>query len=188
LPTKRETTQLLLRLAEGDRSAAQRFFTLLYDDLHRRARLQFSRESIGHTWQPTALVHEAYLRMIDQRRARWQSRAHFCAVASQVMRRILVDHAREKQAQRRGGGWRKIPLPSADTQVSAARIDDILLVDQLIEELAANDPRQAEIVRLRFFGGLTVAEVAENLGVSPRTIEAEWTMIRALLRQKTSSR
>jgi RNA polymerase sigma factor (TIGR02999 family) len=126
--------------------------------------------------------------MVDQRRAHWQSRAHFCAVASQVMRRILVDHAREKGAQRRGGGWRRVPLLSANVRLSASRIDDVLFVDHLLEELESADPRQAEIVRLRFFGGLTVPEVAEVLDTSPRTIEAEWTMIRAILRAKAAHR
>jgi RNA polymerase sigma factor (TIGR02999 family) len=187
MATKQETTQLLLQLVAGDRDAAQQLFSLLYDELRRRAHFEFNREPRGHTWQPTVLVHEAFLRMVDQRRARWQNRAHFCAVASQVMRRILVDHARERQAQRRGGGWRKVALPSVRSQVSPARMDDVLLVDRLIEDLEAADPRQAEIVRLRFFGGLTVVEVGEVLGMPPRTIEAEWTMIRAILRAKLAS-
>ena len=186
--TKHETTQLLRQLVEGKPDAARYLFSVLYDELRRRAQLEFLRESQGHTWQPTALVHEAFLRMVDQRRAHWQNRAHFFAVASQVMRRILVDHAREKGAQRRGGGWLKAPLRSVSAHFSAGRSEDVLLVDQLIEDLERADPRQAEIVRLRFFGGLTVAEVAKVLGVSSRSIEAEWTMIRAILRNKAASR
>ena len=188
LPAKSETTQLLLQLVEGDRSAGERLFSLLYGDLRERARAEFRREPVGHTWQPTELVHEAFVRMIDQRRARWESRAHFCAVASQVMRRILVDHARKKQAKRHGGDWRRTPLLAAELQVSPTRIEDVLLVDQLIEELATVDPRQARIVQMRFFGGLTVPEVAEVLGMSQRSVEAEWTMIRAILRTRVASR
>ena len=183
---KQETTRLLFELSEGNGKAAERLYSLLYDELRRRARIEFSRESRGHTWQPTALVHEAFLRMIDQRRARWQNRAHFCAVASQVMRRVLVDHAREKHAQRRGGQLRKLPLSASTIQVTPDRVDDVLLVDQLIQEIETADPRQAEIVRLRFFGGLTVPEVAEVLGISTRSVEAEWTMIRAILRAKAA--
>ena len=188
LLAKPETTQLLLQLVEGDRSAGERLFSLLYDELRGRARLEFRREHAGHTWQPTELVHEAFVRMIDQRRARWESRAHFCAVASLVMRRILVDHAREKQAERHGRDWRRTNLRAAELQVSPTRIDDVLLVDQLIAELEAADPKQGRIVQMRFFGGLTVPEVAEVLGVSKRSIEAEWTMIRAILRSRVASR
>jgi RNA polymerase sigma-70 factor (ECF subfamily) len=187
MATKHDTTQLLLQLVEGDHDCAQMLFSLLYDDLRGRAQLAFRGEHAGHTWQPTALVHEAYLRMIDQRRARWQNRAHFCAVASQVMRRILVDHAREKGAQRRGLGWQRVPLLAESTLLAVDRIEDVLFVDGLIEELTAVDPRQAEIVKLRFFGGLTVPEVAEVMGVSQRTIEGEWTMIRAILRSKVAT-
>ena len=187
MSAKPETTQLLLQLVEGNQDAARHLFSLLYEDLRGRAQMVFRRESQGHTWQPTALVHEAFLHMIDQRRARWNNRAHFCAVASQVMRRILVDHAREKGAERRGRGWRRIPLSSAKARVSPARMEDVMLVDKLIEDLEAADPRQARIVQLRFFGGLTVEEVAEVIGVSRRTVEAEWTMIRAILRAKTVS-
>jgi RNA polymerase sigma factor (TIGR02999 family) len=187
MASKHETTQLLRQLIEGKADAAQHLFSMLYDELRRRAQIEFVRESRGHTWQPTVLVHEAFLRMVDQRSAQWRNRAHFCAVASQVMRRILVDHAREKGAQRRGGGLRKVTITPTNVRFSAARIEDVLLVDQLIEDLERADPRQAEIVRLRFFGGLTVDEVAEVLGTSGRSVEAEWTIIRAILRHKAAS-
>jgi RNA polymerase sigma factor (TIGR02999 family) len=182
ISAKQETTQLLLQLADGDSGAAEHLFSRLYPDLRRRAQLEFRWESPDHTWQPTALVHEAFLRMVDQRRARSQNRAHFCAIAARVMRRILVDHAREKGAERRGGGWKRELAQLAQVQVSPSRIEDVLLVDQMIDRLSATDPRQAEIVQLRFFGGLTVPEVAKVMGASRRSIEAEWTMIRAMLR------
>jgi len=185
---KQETTQLLLDLADGTAEAADKLFTILYDDLRVRADLVLRRESRGHTLQPTALVHEAFIRMVDQRRARFSNRAHFCAIAAQAMRRILVDHARRKHAQRRGLGWRRVPLLFGANQVAVDRPEDVLLVEELIQSLAGVDPRQARIVEMRFFGGLSMEEIAAALDTPLRTVEAEWTMIRAELRAMLGKR
>lgn len=175
---------------EGQESAAQdpveiaeELIPLVYDELRNLARSYLDRESSGHTLQPTALVNEAFLRLVDQKRIQWQGRTHFFATGAQMMRRILVDHARSKSRQKRGGGRKRIQLMD-DMHVSRRRDEDVLVVDELLEQLAQLDERQARIVEMRFFGGLTVQEVAEVLGLSKRTVESEWTMIRAWLRKE----
>lgn len=181
--TRSQVTAVVDEIVSGDREAAQRLFPLLYDAFHRLAARYLKRESPGHTLSPTALVHEAYMKLVDQTRVNWQGKTHFFAVGAQAMRRILVDHARAKHRAKRGGGRARIQL---DEQIalSPQRDEDLLAVDEALDKLAKVDPRQATIVELRFFGGLGVAEVAEVLGVSKRTVEAEWTAVRAWLRRE----
>lgn len=180
---ERDVTRLLIAATGGDARAAGELMPVVYDELKRRAAALMRRESAGHTLQATALVNEAYLRLINQDRVDWQGRTHFFAVASQIMRRILVDHARTRQRAKRGGGDVKVSLDEG-LGLSTERDADVLALDQALQKLAEVDPRQAEIVVMRFFGGLTVEEVAAALGVSKRTVEAEWTMIKAWLRRE----
>ncbi len=177
--------EILSEAAPGRPPDAERLIPLVYDDLRQLASNYLRRESPGHTLQSTALVNEAFLKLVDQTRVNWQGKTHFFAVGAEIMRRILVDHARGKHRQKRGGDRQRIELHD-DLRVSAKCDEDLLAVDEAIAKLAECDPRQAKIVELRFFGGLTVAEVAEVLGVSKRTVEAEWTMIRAWLRRELS--
>jgi len=177
------TTQLLQHLSRGDRQAADRLMPLVYREFHELAERYLRRESPGHTLQPTALVHEAFLKLVDQNRVDWQGRSHFLAMGAQFMRRILVDHARAKSAGKRGGGQHRIELDE-QALISTERNADVLAVDEALEKLATIDERQARIVEMRFFGGMTIAEVASALQLSQRTIEAEWTMIRAWLRRE----
>lgn len=153
---------------------------LVYEDLKRRAVALMRRENAGHTLQSTALVNEAYLKLVDQRDVTWQSRAHFFGIASQAMRRILVDHARGRLREKRGGGLRPISL-SDDLPLSLDRDEDVVALHEALHLLAELDPRQSSIVELRFFAGCTVDEVAIALGVSKRTIENDWAMAKAWL-------
>jgi len=176
-----DVTRLLQAATEGDEQARSALLPLIYDELRRRAGSALGRERAGHTLQPTALVHEAWMRLVAQEAVTWQGRQHFFAVASRMMRRVLVDHARGRQRQKRGGDQVRVDLEDG---LSTSRDADVLALDAALEQLAALDPRQAEIVELRFFGGLTVLEVAETLGISKRAVEAEWTMIKAWLRRE----
>lgn len=178
-------TRTVNEIAAGDSSAVERLFPLVYDAFHEIAARYLKSEKPGHTLSPTALVHEAYLRLVDQDQANWQGRTHFFAVGAQVMRRILVDHARRKHRVKRGGHRHRISLEE-NVALSPERDEDLIAVDEALGKLAQTDPRQAAIVELRFFGGLSVAEVAEVLGVSKRTVEGEWTMVRAWLRRELS--
>lgn len=180
-----QTTALVNRVAAGNREASERLFELLYEDFRRLAAMYLKKERAGHTLQPTALVHEAYLRMIDQTRVAWHGRTHFFAVGAQAMRRILVDHARKQRRLKHGGGRYRVQL-GENMAVSPRSDEDLLAVDEALTRLAQVDPRQATIVELRFFGGLSVEEVAEVLGISKRTVEKEWTMVRAWLRRELS--
>ena len=180
-----ETTRLLREVVRGSRPAADRLMTQLYGEFRALARRYLGRESPAHTLQATALVNEVYMKLVDQTRVDWKGRTHFFAIGAEVMRRVLVDHARRKGRAKRGGGLQQVSLDALPT-ISAHSEADVLAVHEAIEELAKRDPRQAKIVELRFFGGLTVKEVAEVLGVSQRTVEAEWTMIRAWLRRRLS--
>lgn len=178
------TTELVKSIARGDRLAADQLMAELYGEFRTLARRYLDREPRGHTLQPTALVNEVYLKLVDQTQVDWKGRTHFFALGAQAMRRVLVDHARRKGRLKRGGG-----LQRADVDVSlisARSAADVLAVHEAIQDLETLDPRQARIVELRFFGGLGVAEVAEVLGLSRRTVEAEWTMIRAWLRRRLS--
>jgi RNA polymerase sigma factor (TIGR02999 family) len=180
-----QVTRLVNEIAAGDRKAGERLFVVLYDAFHALAARYLKGERPGHTLSPTALVHEVYLKLIDQSRVNWQGRTHFLAVGAQVMRRILVDHARGRKRVKRGGGRIRIQLAEG-LALSVQRDEDVLAVDEALAKLAKIDPRQATIVELRFFGGLSVAEVAEFLGLSKRTIEGEWTVARAWLRRELS--
>jgi RNA polymerase sigma-70 factor, ECF subfamily len=184
---KLATTNLLRELGSGNRAVVDQLFNILYEDLRARAESVFRGESAGHTLQPTALVNEAYLRLIDQRRTDWKNRAHFCSLAAMAMRRILVDHARRKGAARRGKGRKAVEVKPETAALSVVDPDDVLFVHELIDDLRAQDGRQAQIVELRFFGNMTMEEVAEAVGMSKRAAEAEWTLIRALIRQRMAA-
>jgi RNA polymerase sigma factor (TIGR02999 family) len=181
-------TELLLAWGDGDAAALDALIPLVYDELRRIADRAMRREAVGHTLQPTGLVAEAYLRLVDQRHARWHNRAQFYGVATQVMRRVLVDHARARLAGKRGGAERQqVSLTDADgadgAPAGAAWVDVIALHEALIR-LAALASQQARVVELRYFGGLTIEETAEAMEVSPATVKREWTVARAWLRRE----
>ena len=176
---------LLSQFANGEESAAEELMPLVYDRLRLLAKKLLGQESPAHTLQPTALVNEAYLRMVGQKQVDWQGKTHFFAIGAKIMRSIVVDHARRKLSQMRGGGIRRIELDD-DLCVSNRNNEDILAIEEALEKLKELDPRQEQIVELRFYGGMTVAEVSEVLGVSKRTVESDWTMLRAWLRRELS--
>ena len=179
-------TQLLIDWSSGNREAAAGLMPLVYDELRRLARGYLQRERADHTLQPTGLVHEAYLRLVDQKTTTWQNRAHFFGVAAQLMRRILVDHARRHRTGKRGGEWTKVEFDEA-LAPSASRTLDVIALDDALHDLAKLNPQHSQIVELRFFGGMTIEEVAEVLDVSPRTVQREWRMARAWLRRQIFS-
>jgi RNA polymerase sigma factor (TIGR02999 family) len=181
-----DVTQLLECWSNGDREALEKLMPLVYDELHRLARRYLSRERSDHTLQSTALVHEAYLRMVDQKNVRWQNRAHFFGVAAQSIRHILVDHARSHLAAKRGAGAAKLSLDEAIGLPEKKEVD-LLALDQALEGLAALDPQQGRIVELRFFGGLSIEETAEVLHISPATVKRDWVMAKAWLYQNLTS-
>jgi len=176
----RNITALLLRIRDGDRSAESELLPLVYDQLHRAAVRQFRLERPGHTLQPTALIAEVYLRLIRETSVDWQDRAHFFAVAAGTMRRILVDHARAVNAQRRPPRAGRVDIEDVAIY-SDDRAYELLLVNEALSRLAEWDPRQARIVELRVFAGLSVEETAHVLGISDRTVKRDWTMARAWL-------
>jgi len=174
--------------AEPVRASAEELLPLVYDELRRLAGRFMAREPVGHTLQPTALVHEAYLRLVDQTRTGFTGRTHFLAVGAQVMRRLLIDHARKRGAAKRGLGWRRVTLgPGSEPSLAEAlSAEDLLSLDAALNKLAELDEREARVVTLRFFGGLTVEEVAEAVGVSKRTVECDWRHARSWLRVELS--
>lgn len=178
-----DVTSILKRASEGDESAISRLLPLVYDELRALAESFLQRERPDLTLQATALVHEAYVRLVKQEEVQWQNRAHFFAVAAQAIRRILVDHARGHQRAKRGGDRQRVRLDE-DIAAPAERDLDLLAVDEALEKLAKLHPRQAQIVELRFFGGLGLKEIAEFLKVSPRTVDGDWSMARAWLRRE----
>jgi RNA polymerase sigma factor (TIGR02999 family) len=180
-----EITQLLLAWSDGDQGALDRLTPLVYAELRRLARRYMGRESPGHTLQTTALVHEAWLKLIDQRRVRWQNRAHFFGVSAQLMRRILVNMARSRNYLKRGGGARQVELEER-LVVSQERDWDLNALDETLDALAALDPRKARVVELRFFGGLSVEETAEVLNVSTDTVTRDWNAAKAWLYRELS--
>jgi RNA polymerase sigma factor (TIGR02999 family) len=182
-----DVTQLLLAWGNGDSSAEARLLSVVYAELHRRAAAAMRRENEGNTMQATALVHEAYLRLVDQDRVAWQNRAQFYGVAAQLMRRILIDHARERHAQKRGGHARQITLSGIEAPASGDDALDVLALNDALDRLSALDARQARLVELRYFGGLSIEETAEALDVSPATVKREWATARAWLRRELSS-
>ena len=180
--TQDEVTRLLHALRDGEDNAAEQLARVVYDELHAIAEHAMRREVGGHTLQPTILVHEAFLRLIDQQEVNWQGRAHFFALASQAIRRILVDHARRRQAMKRDGGTR-ITLEDAVLQSSTDSVD-LIAIDDALERLAIVDTRQARVVELRFFTGLGINETAEALGISPATVKRDWTFAKAFLQRE----
>jgi RNA polymerase sigma factor (TIGR02999 family) len=179
--SKQEVTELLRAWNAGDLEARDRAMALLYRELRRRAVVHLRRERPGHTLQPTALVHEAFIRLVDQRDAVWQNRAQFLAVVSQMMRRILVDHARARLAAKRSGRWSRVALGEADDVATSPKQIDLLDLDAALERLAAFDARKSRIAELRFFGGLSLEEMGDVLDVSPKTVERDWQAARAWL-------
>ena len=178
---EREVTALLRDWSGGDRDALERLMPLVYQELRRLAASYLRVERPDHTLQPTALVHEAYLRLVDQRGVSWQNRAHFFGIAAQMMRRILVDHARRRQAAKRDATALRVQAMSAEGEEASVRDPELLALDQALCGLESLDARQARIVELRFFGGLNVEETAEVAGVSSATVKREWRTARAWL-------
>lgn len=182
-----DVTQILSALSKGDKSGVSRLMTVLYDDLRSLASRFLSRESAGHTFQPTDLVNESFIKLVDQTRISWQGKTHFMAVSAQAMRRILVDHARTKHRKKRGGKNRVRLELRDDHAFSIERPEEILAVDDALNKLATLDPTHAKILELRLFGGLGMKEIGEVLGVSSRTVERHWAMIRAWVLKELKS-
>ncbi|HYE73886.1 MAG TPA: sigma-70 family RNA polymerase sigma factor [Blastocatellia bacterium] len=177
-----EVTRLLVAWREGNQSALDELLPMVYDELRRIARRYLSRESPGHTLQATALVNEAYLRLVNQQNLDWQNRAHFFAVAARVMRHLLVDHARSYQYAKRGGGAVQVTLNEAlDVSAQSNEIADVLALDEALEKLAKVDPRKCQLIELRFFGGLSIEETATVLNISEITVKREWAKAKAWL-------
>src|SRR5215510_2716802 len=167
-------TQLLIDWSHGDQAALDKLMPLVYSELRRLASNYLRRERVGHTLQPTALVNEAYLRLVDQRNAKWQNRAQFFGISAQLMRRILVDHARQHQAAKRGGSdQQRLSVTTAEALLEQPKID-LLALNEALDELAQMDPQQSRIVELKFFGGLSIEETAQVLGIGHATVERDW--------------
>ena len=177
-------SELLRAWGEGDRGALDALVPLVYSELRSQAQRALRREGVGHTLQPTALVHEAFLRLVDQRRAHWESRTQFFAVAAQVMRRVLVDHARTRLSAKRGGGAHQVTLADVGSGETNATDVDVLALDEALGRLTTLDSAKARLVELRYFAGLSIAETAEALGVSPSTVDREWAVARRWLRRE----
>lgn len=175
------TTELLVRIRTGSGRAADALMPLVYDELRAIAHGQLRRERDDHTLGTTALVHEAYLRLVDQRRADWKDRTHFFAIAARAMRRILIDYARRHVAEKRGGGAQRVTLDEAVQLAAGERADTLVAIDDALERLALLDARQASVIEYRFFGGMTEAETAEALGVTERTVRRDWTKAKGWL-------
>ena len=183
---KDEITRLLVDFSKGDRATLDELFPVVYDELRRLASNYLRRERNNHTLQPTALVHEAYMKLIDQREVDWQNRAHFFGIAAQMMRRILLKHAEKHNAEKRGGNFQKVNLDEAIVFFEKQNLD-VLALDKALSQLAEFDEKQARIVELRFFGGLKNEEVAEVIGVSLATVKREWTIAKAWLMRELSN-
>lgn len=185
-PSSNDLTQLLLDLRDGNKEALDKLMPVVYDELRRLARGYLQNERREHSLQATALVNEAYLRLIGNRQMNWQSRAHFFGVAAQQMRHILVDHARTRKAAKRGGSACKVSLSQARNAAAPPALD-VVALDVALDELAQLDPQQSRLVELRFFGGLSIAETAEVLNLSPATVKRHWATARAWLYQRVSA-
>jgi RNA polymerase sigma-70 factor, ECF subfamily len=185
-PDTARITELLLAVSEGGREALDQLVPVVYDHLRRIAGAQLRREASSHSLQATALVHEAYLRLVDQRHVHWRNRAHFFGVAASLMRRILVDHARARLADKRGGGLERVTLHGDEAAAGSPRGIDVLALHESLGRMAAFNPRQERIVELRYFGGLTIEEAAEVVGISEATLVREWTIAKAWLRADLS--
>jgi len=184
-PRQHEITQLLAKWREGNQSALDELYPLVYDELHRLARRYMSRERRGHTLQTTALINEAYVRLVDQKNVHWANRSHFFAISAQIMRRILIDHARRHAYAKRGGGAQQVSLE----EVAAVTPDpgrELVRLDEALKSLAEMDPRRSQVVELRYFGGLNNEEIAGVLKISENTVTRDWNMARAWLHQQLS--
>lgn len=182
-PKQHEITQLLAEWSDGNQSALDELYPLVYDELHRLARRYMSRERQGHTLQTTALINEAYVRLVDQRNVHWANRSHFFAISAQIMRRILIDHARRHAYAKRGGGAQQVSLDEAATVTRLAG-SEMILLDEALKSLAEMDPRRSQVVELRYFGGLKNEEIAVVLNISENTVTRDWNMARAWLHQQ----
>jgi RNA polymerase sigma factor (TIGR02999 family) len=182
-----EITQLLANWSLGDKEALERLVPLVYPELRRMARQQMAREDSNHTLQTSALINEAYLKLVDRRNVKWQNRAHFFAVAAQVMRHVLIDHARRHLYTKRGGGAQHLPLDDAEI-VSDQRAADLVALDDALSNLVKLDPRRSQIVELKFFGGLNAEEIAEVMSISPATVQREWRAAKAWLHHTITGR
>jgi len=182
-PSPEEVTDLLNEWGNGDQEALNRLMPLVYDELHRLASRYLRHERVGHTLQTTALVHEAYLKLVDQKTANWHNRVQFFAAAAKVMRHVLVDYARSRKAAKRGGDYCRLSLDEAAIS-SQDKDADLLVLNEALDNLAVIDPQQSRVVELRVFGGLTVEDTAEALGISARTVKREWSMAKAWLHQQ----
>jgi RNA polymerase sigma factor (TIGR02999 family) len=183
MPPPQDVSRLLIAWSNGDEEAIELLMPLVYEELRRLAHRHLGRERAGHTLQTTELVHEAYLRLVDQKEVRWQNRSHFFAVAAQMMRRILVDYARSRRFAKRGGGAQHVSLDEA-LVVSHERAADIVALNEALNALAEFDERKSRMVELRFFGGLSIEETAEALRVSPGTVMRDWTLAKAWLQRE----
>lgn len=182
---KSRVSQLLADISHGNREALGDLVPLIYDELRQVARARMAREAPGHTLQPTALVHEVYLRLLGDENVAWENRAHFFSAAAESMRRILIERARRYSRKRHGGGQRRVPLDRIDPAEEAHQ-EDLLALDEALARLEEKDPQLSQVVKLRYFAGLTVSETARALGSSPRTVNRLWTMARAWLNQEMS--
>lgn len=184
--TSQNVTQLLIGWSNGDKQALDALLPVVYEELRKQAARYLRRERVGHTLQTTALIHEAYLKLVDQKNVHWQNRAHFFGIAAQLMRRILVDHARTKKRAKRGGSDIRVSFNDANL-LAPSRNLDIVALDEALTRLNEIDEQQSRIVELRFFSGLTVAETAEVLGISPATVKRDWSMAKAWLHREISA-
>ena len=178
-----QVTQLLIAWGNGDQSARDELMPLVYEELHRLAHRYMNHERTGHTLETSALVNEAFLKLVDQKHVHWQNRAHFFGIAARMMRRILVDYARSRQYAKRGGGAQQVSFDDV-LIVAKERVQEVVALDDALKDLAQFDQRKSQIVELRFFGGLSIEETAELLKVSPGTVTRDWTLAKAWLRKQ----
>lgn len=176
-----DVTELLYQLSEGKKEVVSDIFPLIYKELKKIAANYLSRERVNHTLQPTALVHDAYIKLVDQQRISWQSRAHFIGIAATIMRQLLIDHARKHKADKRGGNQENVPLDDELIIIAGEQSMEIVRLDQALKDLAEIDEFKSRLVELRYFGGLSVEETAEVLGVSAITVKRHWRMAKAWL-------
>jgi RNA polymerase sigma factor (TIGR02999 family) len=182
-PRQHEITELLAEWRDGNQSALDELYPLVYNELHRLARRYMSRERKGHTLQTTALINEAYVRLVDQKNVQWANRSHFFAISAQIMRRILIDHARRHAYAKRGGGAQQVSLEEAATVAPDLGLE-LIRLDEALKTLAEMDPRRSQVVEMRYFGGLNTEEIAGVLNISENTVTRDWNMARAWLYQQ----
>ena len=187
IPAATDVTQILQAWSDGDDTAPHRLMPIVYAELRRQAAQYLRRERADHTLQATALVHEAYLKLVDEKRVTWKNRAHFCGIAARLMRQILMEHARGHNAAKRGGGLEKLYLEETQ-HLAAARAPDLVALDDALKSFATSHPRESEVVELKFFGGLDAREIAEVLKVSAKTVSRDWSFAKVwLLRQLSNA-